>query len=278
MFVAQLLALQVGCVLSAVGVAPARQPDQFGGYSSSQIVVRLKREAFERPALRNRIAALGRQSDPRAELGAPLRAAARNWRVLGMRPAYAGAFAHPDRAASHGLDRTYIIEVPAGTDTETMAAAFARFSDDIEVATVDTIGGVADLFPNDPSFGVQYALHNTGQTVQGLAGTADADIDAPQAWGIHTGDFGSVTIAIIDSGVDSHFEYGVNAAPYPNGRIVEGRNTNNPFTPTLTTDGCQHGTHVAGIAAAGAGSASELSSRSARSTRFPSPMPVTWLS
>jgi len=59
-----------------------------------------------------------------------------------------------------------------------------------------------------------------------------------------------VTIAIIDSGVNSHTDYGNNIGPFPNGRIVQGRNTNNPLTPTLTTDGCPHGTHVAGIAAA----------------------------
>lgn len=127
-----------------------------------------------------------------------------------------------------------------------MAAAFVALGGDIEAATVDTIGGVADSIPNDTYFNLQYALHNTGQT----GGVAGADIDAPAAWGLHTGNFGTVTIAIIDSGVNSHVDYGNNVGPYPNGRIVEGHNTANPLTPTRTIDECPHGTHVAGIAAA----------------------------
>jgi len=170
-----------------------------------------------------------------------------------MRPAYSGGFNHPDLAAKYGLDRTYILEVPAGTDTETMAAAFAQLPD-VEIATVDTIGGVADappqFIPNDPSFNVQYGMHNTGQAIQNVSGVPDADIDAPEAWAIHTGDLGTVTIAIIDSGVNSHAEYGTNFPSLPSGRIVQGQNTNNPTTPQVTSDGCPHGTHVTGIAAA----------------------------
>ncbi|OQW92585.1 MAG: hypothetical protein BWK78_01250 [Thiotrichaceae bacterium IS1] len=50
--------------------------------------------------------------------------------------------------------------------------------------------------PNDPDFSKLWGLHNTGQT----GGKADADIDAPEAWDIATG--GTVTIAVIDTGVD----------------------------------------------------------------------------
>jgi subtilisin family serine protease len=50
--------------------------------------------------------------------------------------------------------------------------------------------------PNDPQFNQLWGLHNTGQT----GGTADADIDAPEAWDIHTGSR-DVVIAVIDSGV-----------------------------------------------------------------------------
>lgn len=237
--------------------APGRRPhDVFGGISSSQIVVRLKENAYRNPVMSHRLATLGRDADPREALGDRLRNEARSWRVTGMRPAFSTEFAHPDRAAKLGLDRTYIIEVPPGSDTETMAEAFAQLNEDVELATVDTVGGVAgadaQLIPNDPSFGIQYAMNNTGQFILGSNGVSDADIDAPEAWALHTGDFGTVTIAILDSGLLSHPDLGTNAAPYPNGRIVQGRNTNNPLTPTLTIDECnpRHGTHVSGIAAA----------------------------
>lgn len=135
-------------------------------------------------------------------------------------------------------DRTYVIEVPPLTDTRAMAAAFAALGDEIEYAEVDGIGGVAGFVPNDTSFNLQYYMHNTGQS----GGTADADIDAPEAWAIHTGETNIVTIAVIDSGVTPHPDFA--------DRMVPGTNTNNPATPDLTTDGCPHGTHVAGLLAA----------------------------
>jgi subtilisin family serine protease len=53
------------------------------------------------------------------------------------------------------------------------------------------------LIPNDSNFDQQWALNNTGQT----AGMVDADIDAPEAWDIETGD-SQIIIAVIDTGVD----------------------------------------------------------------------------
>ncbi|MBS0184295.1 MAG: S8 family serine peptidase [Nitrospira sp.] len=54
--------------------------------------------------------------------------------------------------------------------------------------------------PTDAQFGTLWGLHNTGQTVNGTAGKADADIDAPEAWDISTGS-PNVIIAVIDSGI-----------------------------------------------------------------------------
>ena len=51
--------------------------------------------------------------------------------------------------------------------------------------------------PNDPRFNELWGLNNTGQT----GGTADADIDAPQAWDVFTGS-SSVLVCIIDTGLD----------------------------------------------------------------------------
>jgi hypothetical protein len=55
--------------------------------------------------------------------------------------------------------------------------------------------------PNDPSYGVLWGMNNIGQTVNGDPGIADADIDAPEAWDVFTGDPNFV-IASIDSGVN----------------------------------------------------------------------------
>ena len=51
--------------------------------------------------------------------------------------------------------------------------------------------------PNDPKYSELWGMHNTGQT----GGTADADIDAPEAWDLATGS-SSVIVAVIDTGVD----------------------------------------------------------------------------
>lgn len=55
----------------------------------------------------------------------------------------------------------------------------------------------AQAIPNDPRFGEQWYLHNTGQT----GGTADADIDAPAAWDLTTGSR-EVVIGVVDTGIE----------------------------------------------------------------------------
>jgi len=119
----------------------------------------------------------------------------------------------------------------------------------------------ANILPNDPSFSNQWGLHNTGQT----GGSEDADIDAPEAWDLSTGD-ASTVIALIDTGADiSHSDLADNIWTNPgevpndgidndgNGYIddITGwdffHNDNTLFDPS---DGDDHGTHVAGIMAA----------------------------
>ncbi|MEO0900037.1 MAG: S8 family serine peptidase, partial [Bacteroidota bacterium] len=56
---------------------------------------------------------------------------------------------------------------------------------------------------NDPLFGDQFQMHNTGQTIDGFSGTNDADCNALEAWGITTGS-SSITVAVIDDGVEAH--------------------------------------------------------------------------
>ncbi len=54
--------------------------------------------------------------------------------------------------------------------------------------------------PDDTSYSFLWGLHNTGQSVNGTAGTADADIDAPEAWDIATGN-AQVIVAVSDTGL-----------------------------------------------------------------------------
>lgn len=55
--------------------------------------------------------------------------------------------------------------------------------------------------PNDPRFGDQWALQNTGQS----GGTAGADIKAVSAWDVRTGT-GTVIVAVLDTGVRASHE------------------------------------------------------------------------
>ena len=71
--------------------------------------------------------------------------------------------------------------------------------------------------PNDPSFGLQWAEQNTGQSVNGTAGTANADEDAVPAWSVTTGS-SSVVVAVTDTGVEyTHPDLAANMWSNPGG-------------------------------------------------------------
>ena len=67
-----------------------------------------------------------------------------------------------------------------------------------------------DLTPNDFNFYLQWGMHNIGD----FGGTADADIDAPEAWDITTGS-PSTLIAIIDTGIQIAPGIGGNIPTHP---------------------------------------------------------------
>jgi len=76
--------------------------------------------------------------------------------------------------------------------------------------------------PNDTYFGLQWGLHNSGQTINTVPGIPDADIDMPEAWDLTTGD-GSFVVAVIDSGTDwSHPDLAANIWTNP-GEIPNNR-------------------------------------------------------
>jgi hypothetical protein len=124
----------------------------------------------------------------------------------------------------------------------------------------DELASQLAIFPNDPQFGNQWGLHNTGQS----GGTPDADIDAPEAWEITTGGvtvFGdTIVVAIVDGGCQLNhpdLTYWYNWHEIPgngidddgNGYIDDFRGwnayNNSPNVPSNS-----HGTHVSGISGA----------------------------
>ena len=101
----------------------------------------------------------------------------------------------------------------------------------------DEGGKSTNWTPNDPQFSSQWHYHNTGQQ----SGTADKDIDLPEAWEIEKGN-SNVIVAIIDGGIQINH-------PDILGNLWSGIGYNfvNNNT-TILADA--HGTHVAGTVAA----------------------------
>lgn len=203
-------------------------PDAFGGYASDRILIKVQ------PGVHVNL-----NADGSATISPHIDAAMTQWNVTGVRTAVRNSPRFVESAQRIGLDRWFILEVPSGTDTPTMARQFDAFAS-VEISEIAGVGGTAGV-PNDPSFDLLYGMHNIGQVILGQPGLADADIDAPEAWDIFTGD-PNVTIAIIDSGVDNHPDF--------TGRLMPGYNSVNGGTDS--SDACPHGTHVAGtVGAAG---------------------------
>ena len=123
--------------------------------------------------------------------------------------------------------------------------------------------------PDDTHFSKLWGLNNTGQTIGSQAGTADADVDAPEAWDTSTGTPDTV-VAVIDEGMDiSHPDLRNNVWTNPgeipgnnldddaNGYVddVHGYDFANDDASVYDPDpisgkGDEHGTHVAGTIAA----------------------------
>ncbi|NOR59775.1 MAG: S8 family serine peptidase [Methanosarcinales archaeon] len=94
----------------------------------------------------------------------------------------------------HGLDRIYILKSPKNLDVNKMVSKYNE-NPDVEYAE-QNYKVYIDAVPNDTYFSLLWGLHNTN----------DADIDAPEAWDIETGNSNEVVIAVIDTGVDYNHE------------------------------------------------------------------------
>ncbi len=108
------------------------------------------------------------------------------------------ADADAERKRALPLPRVDLVRLH-GNDSVREAAATLQRRPGVRYAEPNFLYRI-DATPDDPGFGQLWGLDNTGQTVNGSAGTADADIDAPEAWERTTGS-PETTVAVVDTGV-----------------------------------------------------------------------------
>jgi len=88
-------------------------------------------------------------------------------------------------------------------DGKTVEEKIAELNNDpnIEYAQPNYQYSQSSLPINDSYKNSLWGLDNTGQSINGVTGVSDADIDMPEAWSISEGVGSSIIIAIIDNGV-----------------------------------------------------------------------------
>lgn len=111
----------------------------------------------------------------------------------------------------------------------------------------------SSALPSDPQLSQLWGLQNTGQT----GGSPDADIDAPEAWGLTTGS-DQIVVGVIDTGIDAtHPDLAPNIWHNPretvngvdddgNGYVDDVSGVNFIRADLPPNDDNGHGTHVAG--------------------------------
>jgi len=142
------------------------------------------------------------------------------------------------------------------------AVAHYKMDPNVEYAEPNYVIHFAAM-PTDSDFSELWGLHNTGQQVNGVTGTYDADIDAPEAWDITTGS-DNVIIAVLDSGV-AYLHPEINPNIWLNNAESNGTggldDDNNGYVDDIygwdfwandnnPEDYNSHGTHVSGTIAA----------------------------
>ncbi len=150
------------------------------------------------------------------------------------------------------VDRLHLVKLSGGTSLKAALHTYRRNPSVLYAEPNYLVHAL--VLPNDPLFSQQWALSNSGQD----GGTAGADIDAQQAWGITTGS-SSVVVATIDSGIDyTHPDLSPNVWSSPTSfSVTNGSSTiscpagSHGLNPVYGTcdpmDDLGHGTHVGGI-------------------------------
>lgn len=163
---------------------------------------------------------------------------------------------HTDRHRLWGFHLWYDLILPANTNFRTAVQAYAAqekielaepvykkellVGDNAQITPLNPSpdnGNIAiNYTPNDPFYSQQWHYHNTGQQ----SGTADADIDLPEAWDLTKGS-SQVVVAVIDQGIEyTHVDLAGNMWSGTGYNFV---NDNATIIPG------NHGTHVGGTVA-----------------------------
>ncbi len=152
--------------------------------------------------------------------------------------------------------------VTGGTRSTAALIAELRKEPDIETVEPNYLRYVTAA-PDDPRFGEQWALRNTGQTVNGTAGAASADIAYLEARALSRAPGDEIVVGVIDTGFD-RIHPDLRANLWTNPSDIPGNNLDddgNGYVDDVqgydfashdadASDAGQHGTHVAGIIAA----------------------------
>lgn len=153
------------------------------------------------------------------------------------------------------VDNLQLVQLPTGTSVK-QAIKYYRARPEVLYAEPNYIRHTdqAPITPNDPRFSEMWNLHNTGQT----GGTPGADIHAPEAWALGTGD-PTVVVGVIDTGIDyTHPDLNANVFHNPsdcnsngldddgNGYVDDCHGIDVVNHDSNPIDDAGHGTHVAG--------------------------------
>jgi hypothetical protein len=150
-----------------------------------------------------------------------------------------------------------VVAVPEGKEAQALATY--RRDPEVEYAEPNYLyrawGVRTQGMPNDSRFGELWGLHNSGQE----GGTADTDLNAPEAWELTAGSHSAGVVTVIDTGIDyRHPDLAANMWVNPgevpgngvdddgNGYVddIHGINAITNSGDPLDDNG--HGTHVSG--------------------------------
>jgi len=123
----------------------------------------------------------------------------------------------------------FVINIPKNKNRDSLITLIKNIPGIINVEKNQRVKFLGEVIPNDPHFGKQWNLKNTGQA----GGTPGVDVKATFAWSVSTGS-SNIKLAVVDDGVDIYHE------------DFSGRATGDDGSAFLG----DHGTEVAGIMAA----------------------------